>query len=156
MTSLKQTIAPVAALLTSVAILLMGSGLQGTLLPVRANMEAYSDIEIGILGSAYYVGFTIGCLAVRHLISGVGHIRTYLALVSIASAIALLHAMLVSPVAWWILRAGTGFCFAGLYIVIESWLNERADNASRGYNILDIHDDQSDGHHRRPDDARSR
>jgi MFS family permease len=143
MASLRQSIAPVAALLLSVAILLMGSGLQGTLLPVRANLDAFTDIDIGILGSFYYVGFTAGCLAGPYLISRVGHIRTYLALVSVASAVALVHAMVVTPSIWWVLRAVTGFCFSVLYIIIESWLNERADNSNRGtifsvYTIINL------------------
>ena len=126
------TLTPVAALLASVSMLLMGNGLQGTLLPVRANMEQFGALEIGILGAAYFAGFVLGCLQGPALVARSGHIRAFLAMVSVASAVALLHAIVVVPALWWVLRAVTGFCFAILYIVIESWLNESATNETRG------------------------
>jgi len=126
------TLTPVAALLASVSMLLMGNGLQGTLLPVRANMEAFGALEIGILGAAYFAGFVLGCVRGPALVARAGHIRVFLAMVSVASAVALLHAIVVVPALWWVLRAITGFCFAILYIVIESWLNESATNRTRG------------------------
>lgn len=126
------TIAPVGALLLSVALLLTGNGLQGTLLPVRANLEDFGSVSIGILGSAYYVGFVAGCVLTPRLIRRAGHIRLFTAMVSVASVIPLAHAMLVGPVPWWLLRAMTGLCLAGLYLIIESWLNERATPQNRG------------------------
>lgn len=126
------TLAPVGALLLSVALLLMGTGLQGTLLPVRANLENFGALSIGVMGSAYYVGFVAGCVLTPKLIRRAGHIRLFAAMVSIASAIPLAHAMLVGPVPWWILRSLTGLCLAGLYLIIESWLNERATPENRG------------------------
>lgn len=126
------TLAPVGALLLSVALLLMGNGLQGTLLPVRANLENFGALSIGVMGSAYYVGFVAGCVLTPKLIRRAGHIRLFAAMVSIASAIPLAHAMLVGPVPWWILRSLTGLCLAGLYLIIESWLNERATPENRG------------------------
>lgn len=125
-------IASVGALLLSVALLLMGNGLQGTLLPVRAEMEAFEPISIGVMGSLYFLGFAIGCLAGPFVVARVGHIRTFAAGAALASTVALIHALAVSPVAWWILRALTGLSLAILYMVIESWLNERATNESRG------------------------
>jgi MFS family permease len=122
----------VAALLLSVSVLLMGSGLLGTLIPIRAKLESFGVIEIGTLGSFYFVGFTLGCLSGPLLIARVGHIRTYLAFVCVASIGALVHALVVEPWTWWLMRATTGFCFSVLFIVIESWLNERSDNATRG------------------------
>jgi MFS family permease len=127
-----QALAPVSALLISVSILLMGNGLQGTLLPVRANMEAFSPIEVGLLGTAYFLGFTFGCVYGPVLVRRSGHIRAYLAMTSLASVITLMHAVYVTPLTWWGLRAVTGFCFAVLYIIIESWLNARSDNRTRG------------------------
>ncbi|NNG05042.1 MAG: MFS transporter [Inquilinus sp.] len=124
---------PVTALLISVAILLMGNGLQSTLLPVRANIEAFSTLQIGILGSFYFLGFAAGCLMAPYVVRRVGHIRAFTAMVSIASAVALAHAMAVSPYVWWPLRAMTGFCFAALFMIIESWLNERSTNETRGF-----------------------
>ncbi len=130
--SLATALAPVAALLVSVALLLMGNGLQGTLLPVRANLELFKPFELGLLGTAYFLGFTAGCLHGPALVRRAGHIRAYLAMTSVASAIAIIHPMIVEPVPWWLLRSATGYCFAVLYIVIESWINERADNRVRG------------------------
>ncbi len=136
-------LAPIAALLLSVAFLLMGNGLQGTLLPIRANIEAFSTLEVGILGSSYFLGFAAGCLLGARVVRRVGHIRAFTAMVSIASTTALVHALVPSPVAWWFLRAATGFCFAVLYMIIESWLNERSTNETRGsifsvYTIINL------------------
>ena len=137
------TIAPLAALLLSVAILLMGNGLQGTLLPVRAQLEFYSALEIGVLGSSYFLGFAAGCYFGPYVVRRVGHIRTFTAMVALASTVALAHALILSPYAWWPLRALTGFCFAVLYMVIESWLNEKSTNENRGlvfsvYTIINL------------------
>lgn len=125
--------APITALLLSVALLLMGNGLQGTLLPVRANLEAFSTTDIGILGSAYFFGFACGCFYGPRLIRRAGHIRAFTALVAIASCVVLVHALFVNPVLWWMLRAVTGFCFAALFMIIESWLNEKSTNETRGF-----------------------
>lgn len=125
-------LAPVAALLFSVTLLLAGNGLQTTLLPVRAEMEVFPAFSIGVMGSAYFLGFVAGCLLTSRLVSQVGHIRVFAAMVAGASAMPLIHVLVVEPWAWWVLRAVTGFCIAALFLVIESWLNERADNRSRG------------------------
>lgn len=132
------TLAPVAALLASVAILLMGHGLQGTLLPVRASMESFSALSIGMLGSAYYVGFAAGCLLGPAVVRRAGHIRTFTAMAAIASAAPLVHALALLPSAWWPTRAVTGFAFAVLFIVIESWLNERSTRETRGF-VLSVY-----------------
>lgn len=136
-------IGSVAALLLSVAILLTGSGLQGTLLPLRAQIERFSTVDIGVLGSAYFLGFAAGCLLGPVLVRPVGHIRAFTALVSIASTTAIAHVLLTDAIVWWVLRAITGFCFAALYMIIESWLNERATNQNRGtifsiYTIINL------------------
>ena len=129
---MKNALAPVAALLISVSILLTGQGLQGTLLPVRAGLEDFPTIAIGAMGALYFFGFTVGCLKGGDLIRGVGHVRVFLAMTALASATPLLHGIVVEPFSWGILRAVTGFCFSVLYVVIESWLNERASNENRG------------------------
>jgi MFS family permease len=128
-----RALAPVSALLLSVAILLMGNGLQGTLLPVRAGIEAFSTFDIGILGSAYFLGFALGCLLGPYAVRRVGHIRAFTAMVSIASTTALLHVVVLNPAIWWVMRGLTGFCFATLYMIIESWINEKASNETRGF-----------------------
>ena len=129
---MKSVLAPVAALLFSVSLLLVGQGLMGTLLPVRASLEGFSTLSIGAFGASYFLGFTIGCLKGGELVQRVGHVRVFLAMAAIASASPLLHSLIVDPVAWSPLRFVTGFCLAILYVVIESWLNEAATNENRG------------------------
>ncbi len=129
---MRKALAPVAALLVSVAILLTGHGLQTTLLPVRAGMENFSTLAIGTLGSAYFLGFAAGCLFGPFLVRRVGHIRTFTAMAAIASAAPLVHTLVLMPAPWSVMRFITGYCFAVLYIVIESWLNERSTNETRG------------------------
>jgi MFS family permease len=126
------TLAPVAALLLSVAFLLMGSGLQNTLVPVRAEIEGFQALALGGLGAAYYFGFMIGCIAAPLIVQRAGHIRSFVAMVSIGSSVALVHPIFVEPWTWIGLRIITGFCLAGLFMIIESWLNEQATNESRG------------------------
>jgi MFS family permease len=125
-------LAPVAALLLSVAFLLMGSGLQNTLVPVRAEIEGFQALVLGGLGAAYYFGFMIGCIAAPLIVQRAGHIRSFVAMVSIGSSVALVHPIFVEPWTWIGLRIITGFCLAGLFMIIESWLNEQATNESRG------------------------
>ena len=127
-----KTLAPILALLASVALLLMGNGLQGTLLPLRAQLEAFGALQIGWLGSAYFAGFALGSLLAPRFVRRVGHIRAFTALAAIASATVLGHALAIRPEVWLPLRALTGFCLAGLYVVMESWLNAQATNATRG------------------------
>ena len=127
-----RTLASVAPLLVGVAILLTGQGLQGTLLPVRANLEGFSTLSVGLMGGAYFFGFTLGCLRGSTLLRRVGHIRVFAAMTAAASAVPLLHGLFVETWFWWLLRSVTGYCFAVLYVVIESWLNEQATNENRG------------------------
>lgn len=128
-----RALVPITALLTAVAILLTGNGLLGILLPVRAAAEEFSTPSIAAIGSFYFAGFAAGCLFGARLVRAVGHIRCFTAMTAIAAAVALLHAFAPTPALWWLLRAGTGFCFAVLYMVIESWLNERATPQTRGF-----------------------
>lgn len=126
------SLAPVAALLLSVAMLLMGNGLQSTLLPLRAQIESFGAFEIGVLGSAYFIGFTLGCWRGALVIRRAGHVRAFAAIVAIASTSALVHALLHDPFIWWFVRMLSGACIAMLFMIIESWLNEKATNESRG------------------------
>lgn len=120
------------SLLSAVAILFVGSGLLGVLTPIRAQIEGFPTVVIGTLGTAYYIGFVAGCFYGSRVIHAVGHVRTFAALAAIAASVALMHAMLVHMLAWIVLRGVLGFCFAGLYMVIESWLNSGAENHIRG------------------------
>jgi len=125
-------VAPISALLLGVALLQLGNGLQGTLLPVRAQVEAFTQLELGALGSAYFFGFVAGCYFGPWLVRNSGHIRTFTAMVALASALVLTHPLIVDPAFWLVARAATGVCFAVLYMVIESWLNARSTNTTRG------------------------
>lgn len=115
-----------------ISMIMIGNGLQGTLLGVRATMEEFPTYSIGIIMSMYYAGFMLGSHLVPKLIQGVGHIRVFAALASIASTTVLIHGLFPNEEVWSIVRAVTGFSYAGLYIVIESWLNQAADNKTRG------------------------
>lgn len=130
---MKQALAPVAALLISVSILLTGQGLQGALVPMRATIEDFSPIAVGAMGAAYFLGFTVGCLKAGELVKRVGHVRVFLSMTALASAAPLVHALVVIPWPWGLLRLVTGFCFAVIYVVIESWLNEQSSNENRGF-----------------------
>ena len=125
-------LAPVSALLLSVAIFQAGSGLQGTLLPLRANFEAFGTLWIGVIGSGYFMGFGLGCWAGPWIVRRVGHIRSFAAMTSLASAAVLFHVLVLEPWAWTAMRFISGFCFAIIYMVIESWINDRAAPENRG------------------------
>jgi len=129
---MKSTLTRIAALLLGAALLLSGQGLQGILVPVRATLESFGAVSIGLIGGAYFLGFTLGCLKGGALVARVGHIRVFAAMTALASAIPLLHGLIVEPWLWITLRGVTGYCFAVLYIVIESWLNDAATNENRG------------------------
>jgi len=123
---------PVTALLLSTAILLAGNGLNGVLLPLRAVGEHFSRIEIGLVGSAYFAGLMVGCLIGPAIIARVGHIRAFAAFTAIVTVTPLCHAMSAQPFVWWGLRGLNGLCFAGLFMVVESWLNTVTAAESRG------------------------
>lgn len=126
-------ISSVFTLLIGVAIILSGSGLLGTLLGVRGQFEGFSTAVLGLIMSGYFLGFLIGTRLIPRLIRQVGHIRVFATLASLASIATLLHGLYVSPVLWFVLRLASGICIVGLYISIESWLNERAGNEERGH-----------------------
>lgn len=113
-------------------MIMMGNGLQGTLLGLRANMEGFPIFITGIVMSLYYAGFLLGCYVTPKIIASVGHIRVYAALASIASTTILLHGVFVDPWLWGLIRIFSGMSFAGLFIVTESWLNSIATNRLRG------------------------
>lgn len=126
------TLASVAALLMSVALLVFGHGLQSTLLPLAATKAEFSNFSIGLVSSSYFVGLVLGCFAAPHVIMRAGHIRAYAAMVSLMSAAAILHPIMIDPISWSMIRIISGFCLAAFYMIVESWLNERATNENRG------------------------
>ena len=125
-------IASAWALLLGIALIMLGNGLQNTLLGVRATLEGFGTTLTGLVMTAYFVGFLAGSVIVPRLLANVGHIRVFAALASLASGATLLHTVLVIPLTWGLIRVVTGFCFAGLYVVAESWINEAATNRTRG------------------------
>lgn len=125
-------IMPVAALLISVSLLVLGNGLQGTLLVVRGGIEGFPTSLIGTMMAAYFVGYVIGSWLLPGLIVSAGHIRAFAGFASIASAVAIMHVLVVDPWAWMILRVATGLVYAGMILVTESWLNGHAVKSSRG------------------------
>lgn len=125
-------LASVTSLLVSVAILLVGHGLQLTLVPLFADSLSWSPAVIGYIGSAYFLGFVAGCLTIPKLVSRAGHIRVFGVLSSVATAALLVVGIFHWAPIWMLARFATGWCFAGLYMVIESWLNERTGPEHRG------------------------
>ncbi len=120
------------ALLLGMLFLQLGNGLQGTLLGVRGELEDFSTFEMSIVMSAYFVGFLGASKLVPDLIRRVGHVRVFAALASFISAILILYPLLVNPWVWTGGRIIIGFCFCGVYITAESWLNNAATNDNRG------------------------
>lgn len=125
-------IAKVASLLATAVIMLLANGLQGTLVPVRAHEEGFSSTSIALMGSAYFAGFIAGCWYSPRLTAKVGQIRTFAVLGAATAALVLIHALIVSPLLWSVLRAGIGFCAAGMFAVLEAWLNQQTANVIRG------------------------
>jgi MFS family permease len=135
---LTSTLPVVSALLTGFGLLQMGNTLQGTLLTVRGGIEDFSPTVIGLIGGAFFAGLMAGSLVAGGMIHRVGKARSFAALASIASMVPLIHLLWVDATAWVITRAITGFCFAGIFMVVESWLNGAASNEVRGQ-ILSIY-----------------
>lgn len=123
-----QALVQVQSLLLGMGVLLAGSGLLATLLGLRATEEGFSDGTIGLVMSAFYLGYVAGTLLIPRIIRRVGHIRTFAALAAISSAAAIMHGLWVDPWVWVGLRLINGVTLLGLYMVIESWLNTRADS----------------------------
>ncbi|WCR09676.1 MFS transporter [Paracoccus stylophorae] len=120
------------AILASVAFLVLGNGLQQTLIGLRAGVEGYAEETVGVMMSAYFVGFVLASVHAPRVIQRVGHIRAFAAFASAGSAFALCFAIFVSPGVWILLRVLQGACYAGMIIVVESWLNASAEASWRG------------------------
>jgi MFS family permease len=128
-----RSIFAIATLLFGIGLMLAGNGLIGTLLGVRGEMEGFSSTTLGLIMGAYFTGFVAGTFIVPDIIRRVGHIRAFATLASICSVTVLLHGLLVHPWLWMLARAIAGVCIVGIYIVIESWLNEQTSNEQRGH-----------------------
>jgi MFS family permease len=126
------TLASIAALLMGALIMLLGSSLLGIVLPLRMSAAGFSTEVTGIVMGAYFAGLLAGSYYGKRVIGEVGHIRTFAGFAAIMAAAALAYPMQVGALPWGLLRFIGGFCTAGVFAVIESWLNERSTNATRG------------------------
>ena len=120
------------ALFLGMFMLMVGNGLQGTLLGLRGDQEGFSTFALSIVMSGYFVGFLFSSKVTPELIRRVGHVRVFAALGSTISAVLIMYPVLVEPWAWTIGRVIIGFCFCGVYITAESWLNDASSNETRG------------------------
>ena len=113
-------------------LIMIGNGLLVFLLGVRSSAAGFTTTVSGLMMGGYFIGFFGGSRFVPKILQGVGHIRTFGALSAIASAAVLVHIIAVDPVLWTVMRLFTGFAYAGMYIVVESWLNDKSTNETRG------------------------
>lgn len=138
-----QDIRPLIPLLITAGILIGGNGLQGTFIALRGIEEGFSTSVIGMVGAGYFIGFVFGCVYITKIMRAIGHIRAFSALAAIASAASIMMVLVIDPISWFLMRLVQGVCFAGLFAVVESWLNARVTNATRArtlsvYRFVDL------------------
>jgi MFS family permease len=129
---MRATVINIGTLLMTAGVLAAGEGLLHTLLALRGAMEGFTYEELGILTTGYYMGFLCGCIMTPRLVKRTGHIRAYATLAAIAGAVALMQIFIVHSAAWFVMRIVFGLCIAGIYMVLESWLNDSTANDARG------------------------
>ena len=120
------------ALLLGMMLLMVGNGIQSTLLGIRGEIEGFSTFEMSLVMSAYFIGFLGGSRMAPDMIRRVGHVRVFAALASFISAVIILYPTFANPWVWFVGRVIIGFCFSGVYVTAESWLNNAATNETRG------------------------
>ncbi len=120
------------ALLLGMFLLMLGNGMQGTLIGVRGGIEAFTPDTMGFVMAGYFAGFLGGAQITPWLVQRVGHVRVFAALGSLISAAFIVFPTIVDPVAWTVMRVLVGFCYSGVYVTAESWLNDSATNQTRG------------------------
>jgi len=123
------------ALFLGMTLLMVGNGLQGTLLGVRGGIEGFSTFQMSVIMAGYFAGFLGGSQLAPHMIRRVGHVRVFAALASFVSAILISFPLLTDPISWTLMRVAIGFCFSGVYVTAESWLNDAATNETRGQTL---------------------
>ncbi len=131
-TMMKRTLLAAWGLFASFLLLMLGRGLIGVVLGVRAGLEGFSTTTTGVIMASYFVGFVAGSQITPRIMARVGHIRVFSALTSLVAVAALFHALWVAPLPWIGLRLLFGFSMAGLFVTAESWLNETVTNDNRG------------------------
>ncbi|MDZ4085757.1 MAG: MFS transporter [Tabrizicola sp.] len=119
-------------LLMGIMLLMVGNGIQGTLLGIRGNLEGFTTYQLSYVMAAYFLGFLFGSWAAPKMIRQVGHVRVFAALGSLISAILVIYPVYPDWIVWTALRVLAGFCFSGIYITAESWINNTASNETRG------------------------
>lgn len=127
-----KTIKSFIALLIATTIVTMGSGLLSSLISINMNLHGYSEQVIGWVMACNYLGIVLGIFFCQGIVYRVGHIRAFAVFAALITVISLLHGMHISPWFWAVLRVGCGLCLTGLFVVIESWLNEKVEPALRG------------------------
>ena len=120
------------ALFFGFALISLAHGLQGTLIGVRSVIEEFTFISAGLIIAGYYIGYLSGALTIPIFLQRVGHIRVFAALASLASIAILLHSVFLHPYSWFFIRIITGISLSGIYVIMESWLNNKATNETRG------------------------
>jgi len=126
------SIKSISSLLLSYGMLLLGNGMIGTLLGIRSRLEEFSMEITGVIMAGFSVGLLMGALYALRVVASVGHIRAFAAFASIMSVAVLAHILFIDPATWFVLRVVAGFCMAGMVMVVESWVNERTTNNTRG------------------------
>ena len=119
-------------LFLGMGVLMLGAGLQSTLLSLRATLEGFPTPVTGVIMSCYYVGYVVGTIIAPPLLRRVGPIRVFAALAAVASVAILIQGLFVNPATWGAMRGVSGVCFAAIYVVAESWLNDLASRSNRG------------------------
>ena len=120
------------ALFFGFALISIAHGLQGTLVGVRSVLEGFSYASTGFVIAGYYVGYLTGSILIPVFLKRVGHIRVFAALASLASIAILLHSVFLDPFSWFLIRTMTGVSLSGIYVIMESWLNDKSNNQTRG------------------------
>lgn len=123
---------PITALLTGVALLLLGNGLLNTTLVLLGDAQGFSATTLGSLTAGYFVGFLLGIWLIVPLIQRIGHIRAFAFCAALAAACALIHVLLPQPWTWFLLRVAYGVAIVAIYTIVESWLNSRTPGEQRG------------------------
>lgn len=119
-------------LLMGVMLLMVGNGIQGTLLGIRGNLEGFTTYQLSYVMAAYFLGFLFGSWAAPRMLRRVGHVRVFAAMGSLISAVLVIYPVFPDWLVWTALRVLAGFCFSCIYITAESWINNTASNDTRG------------------------
>lgn len=126
------SLVPVRSLLFAIFILMLGAGFLTTLVSIRLQASGTGPLIIGLIATSYFAGLAAGAVRVGRLVARVGHIRTFTVVVALLSATTLAYTLSAQPLLWMVLRFIDGCCVAGVYVCLESWLNDRAEGPSRG------------------------